>query len=294
MFEMAGNALFTITVALFALGLLLFAISLRLFRRSRKDTYWRRRRDAGQRGLRVFSLAILLLIVSAGTCLFTILAALIDDKNSPDTTPTSLVESITTTETPTPADTASDNPTPLSTATSAPEELSATLTPEPQITETPAQTNTPVVVIVTATPQLMPTHTPFPTFTPVVTHLAQSPVAPDPDASILITALDDRISDTLRPVNPRTAFIAGTRRIYFFVLFDDMAAGVQWRRELYRDDELVDQSRYQWGKENAGTTYFFFGNNEGFAPGDYEIRLYIGESDEPISASEFTVLPTPD
>ena len=70
-----------------------------------------------------------------------------------------------------------------------------------------------------------------------------------------------------------------------------MAQGVLWKRTLYRDGELIDSSSYLWGLETEGNTYFFFGNDDGFQPGSYEIRVFIGDASVPTSTMSFIVIP---
>lgn len=165
------------------------------------------------------------------------------------------------------------------------EDVAESPVPTPDKTPTPMP---PTVIIITATPGYTPTETPLVTFTPNATPLLSS-VTPQSDARITITALDDQISDALTPVNPRTTFEAGITRIYLFVRFRNMTPGVLWKRLLYRGGEPIDGSTYLWGSETGGETYFFFGNDSGFPPGDYEIRLYIGENSVPISTTTFTI-----
>lgn len=303
MFESAENALPYITVGLLALALALLFFSLRLFRRSRADdTYWRRRREASQRGLRLFMVSFILLIASGASCLFTLLFTMIEDDDDSAGAPTAtlIAQESTAEQTPTPTGVPSTN-----TATvTLPPDASVTIAPQatatPTLTGTPTQpattTNTPVIVVVTATPQFTPTPTPYPTFTPPALPSAESDAeatltAPEDNAEIIITALDDRISDTLEPVNPRVSFAAGTTRIYVFVEFSDMDKGVPWSRELYHDGELIDSARYQWGQDRDGETYFFFGSDSGFEPGTYEIRLMVGDDPEPINTETFTIRP---
>ncbi|HEX3053978.1 MAG TPA: hypothetical protein VHP83_25210, partial [Aggregatilineaceae bacterium] len=64
-----------ITVALLGLALLLMLLAMRLFRRSRTDVFWRRRREAGQRGWRLFLASIVILIASGFACAATALNA---------------------------------------------------------------------------------------------------------------------------------------------------------------------------------------------------------------------------
>ncbi|MBN2303766.1 MAG: hypothetical protein JXQ72_04780 [Anaerolineae bacterium] len=273
------NALPYITGILVGLALLLFVIAVRLFRRSRTDVFWRRRREAGQRGWRVFVLAFTLLVFSGLACGATLLVNLLsdDDQNTEPTT-----TELAGPDSPEPP---RDDLTPIASTPTVPADQSPAA-------NNAADAGSPesVVVVITATPGSTPTHTPFPTFTPESSPL-ESSVTPLPNAQIVITALDDRISDGLTPVNPRNVFAAGTERIYLFVEFRGMAQGVLWKRRLYRDGQQVDGNDYLWGLEETGSGYFFFGHDTGFEAGQYEIRLFIGSSDEPVNTMTFTVSP---
>jgi hypothetical protein len=269
-----------ITVALFGLALLLMVLSIRLFRRSRTDVFWRRRREAGQRGWRLFLLSAVILIASGLACAATALNAWLPDDNKKRTTPTTAAAEISTL----PPDEATAfqltaSPSPLPTATA-----------EPQSTPilTPADTPTPVVIIVTSTPMVALATASQPTFTPNAPPLVSS-ITPEPDAQITITALDDQISSDYQAITPRSTFDTGTTRIYLFVQFQNMTPGVLWRRELYYDNSLLEEHSYLWGSETQGDGYFFFGSGSGFVPGSYEVRLYIGDSSAPISVMPFTI-----
>ncbi len=103
MLENAQNALPYITGALFALGLLLFMLSLRMFRRSRADVFWRRRRDAGQRGWRALVLSSVLIVLSVLSCMLTAVATIMNQDESTPAPTGVLIEpspSLLPTETP--------------------------------------------------------------------------------------------------------------------------------------------------------------------------------------------------
>lgn len=262
-----------ITLALFVIGLLLILVSLRLLRRSRTDAFWRRRREAGQRGFRLFLLGFGLFVLSGFGCGLSLML-MIFSTDEADESPTATAAVI-----------AGVGSVPSVTPTVTSDSDVRSLTPVPDESMTPITT----VVIVTATPGATPTETQFATFTPNASPVISS-VTPEPDAQIVITALDDQISDTLEPINPRTLFQAGTTRIYLFVEFRSMTQGVLWKRLLYRDGELIDGNTYLWGSEPEGQSYFFFGNDSGFEPGAYEVRVYIGESASPVSVMPFTIV----
>ncbi len=291
MFDTLENALPYITAALFALALMLLAVSLRLFRRSRTDVFWRKRRDAGRRGLRLFMTAAILFLASGVACLMTVLAIMIEDDQTPDATP--IVE-LPDTASPTLTDAA---PTQDVTVPDTADDRAPSTTIHTQSAATTAQGDAPtpaptIVVVITASPASTPTLTPFPTFTPNAPPLTSN-VTPAPRASLEITALDDRVSDASAPIEPRTIFAAGTERVYLFVDYRDMDEGVLWQRLLYYENEQIDGSAYLWGQDRDGANYFFFGRDGGFEPGNYEIRLLIGDQTEPVSIATFRVLPTP-
>ncbi len=270
------NALPYLTGGLFVLALLAFLGALRAFQRSRTDAYWRKRREAGRRGLRLMTLAVILGGLSALMCVGTVIASwLVEETPTPTSTPLAAVPSLTA------------SPPPPSQATATP-----TPSPTPPPPTAPPQT---VVVVVTATPAHTATPTPFPTFTqesaPVATQTTATPA--EADGRLRIVALDDRISEELQPINPRVTFVEGTPRIYVFLRYSGMARGVSWRRALYRDGELVESTEHIWGAEARGTTYFFFGSAEGFAVGNYEVRIYLGDDPTPTATAQFSVLPAP-
>lgn len=307
--ELSQDTLLYGAGGLFALAILLFLVSLRLFRRSRRDVFWRRRREAGQRGWRLFLLAFTLLLISGATCASTLVISAMRGEEDVDGTPTvsdlaagqlsvsptaaegdtlEAIAAITSTETLDPlllTVPPVDSPAPQV-------EPSATPTGPPAILPTSQPPPPVTVVTVIATPGSTPTHTPFPTFTPHARPLA-SDVTPAPDARLEITALDDEVTNALLPVDPATSFPAGTERIYLFVAFENMTQGVLWRRELYRDEELIEGNSYLWGLPTEGRTSFFLGSDPAFAPGSYEIRLYLGDTSTPVSRMSFTI-DTPD
>jgi hypothetical protein len=136
-----------------------------------------------------------------------------------------------------------------------------------------------------------PTETPFPTFTPNFTPPPViASVTPRANAQIVILELDDQISDTYLPINPHRVFNSDTTRIYLFVRYSAMTEGVLWQRNLYRDGELVDENIDLWKLGDEGETFFFFGDSNGFLPGEYEIRLFIGDRKNPINTMPFTVI----
>ena len=67
-----------------------------------------------------------------------------------------------------------------------------------------------------------------------------------------------------------------------------MDEGVVWSRVLYRDGQAVQGQAYLWSQDESGESFFFFGNEAGYPPGEYEVRIYLG--DHEVSRFDFTVL----
>ncbi|HLY27027.1 MAG TPA: hypothetical protein VKQ72_11855 [Aggregatilineales bacterium] len=296
-----------IAIGVFILGALLFLLSLRYLRKGRTDAYWRARRTAGQRGWQLFLWAVGLMVLSGVICGVTGVAALINAHAARSQSVTqasmqnTLPSSLDTSTPPTASLLASLSPattnevagtqvTGLATASAA--------TAAPEVTPTPAPTETSTLRVVTATPPPIPTQSPTISSTPtetLVPALAVSPtldssVTPGADARLTITALDTQISADFTPVSPGVRFAAGFNRIYFFVKYSGMQNGILWRRQLLFGSTTLDNSLYLWGQgESSGTAYFFFGQEGGFKTGRYEIRLYIGATDQPATTAIFTV-----
>lgn len=335
-------------VALLVLAALFFVFSLRAFRKSRTDSYWRRRRSAGQRGWRMFVFSVVSMLLSGAVCLATGVVGLIGNSDVGTATSIAVVIDATSTESPTviagvetetstPENTATEPPTipaeatetstssPTPSATIEPTETSdrptssptRTLTPTrtlpptrtptstrtptpthtPTLTRTPTNTATPtrtLTATVTLTPTVSPTVTasvtPTETLVPLVnTEVVQSSVTPDPEARLFITAVSTALTGTFTPQNPATEFPAGSARVYFFVDYTNMKNGTLWRRELVFNGEVVQSSDYLWGLTESGSAYFFFGQQNGFTPGDYEVRLYIGSGETPTATFDFKI-----
>jgi hypothetical protein len=283
---MTPTTLLYFTGITLVLALLFFGVSWRLFRRSRNDVFWRRRREAGQRGWRLFVLACVLVGLSGLTCVGTVISALFSTEDSKESSPAV-----------SPATGVAVNPTgntptitPMLFSMYTPETITALSSP--MFTSIPLRSDepspTPAGIIITATPGGLPTETPYPPYTPNVPPL-ESSVTPRANAKLTITALDDQVSEDGDPVQSHTTFQTGTTRIYFFVRFSGMTPGVLWKRYLYHDGQQIAGDAYLWESQTAGTTYFFFGNESGFEPGYYEIHLLIGESDDPVNIASFTV-----
>ncbi|MBZ0293910.1 MAG: hypothetical protein K8L99_15200, partial [Anaerolineae bacterium] len=267
---------------------ILLVLALYHLRRSRTGPYWRLRRQASQRGGRLLLISVILFALTFALAFYSGLAAIafrgIDTFFRENTGFAGVVVptlTLTPAESPTPTETATATPT----ATQVPTvTIAPTTTPSPTI---PTLTPTPTF---TLTPTQMPTITltPSPTFE-VALHLTApaSNQTPRPDANISIIAADDAITADGAPLEPQTEFPSGIQRIYLFINYENMDNRVVWSRILYRENVPIQGQSYLWSQGDQGSSFFFFGNNTGYNPGNYQVRILIG--DQEASRFDFVV-----
>ncbi len=258
-------------VGLLALGLLLLLISLQQLRRGRTGPYWRLRRAAGQRGGQLFLISMTLFGLALALAIFSGMAslALMNARRAFGDQPTAAAE---LTEA---APAATDAPTITPTPTVAPS-LTPTSTPTASATasETPTATITPTP---TATYETALNLRAFPDARPA-----------NRNALIRVIAADSQLSASNTPLEPVTTFQAGIRRIYLFFSYRGMESGVAWSRLLYRNGALLQGSSLLWSLDAEGSSYFYFGSDDGYAAGQYTVEIRLG--DTVVSQFEFTVL----
>ncbi len=271
---------------LFIVALALLLLALFHLRRGRAGAYWRLRRQASSLGFRLLLVSLGLFALTVALAFYSGLAALafrgLDGLFTGRATgavgvvvPTITVTALAA-DTPTPSLTLRPTRTPASAA-------APTAAATPTLTLTPAPTLTPTL---TATPTV--TLTPSATYETAL-NLAAPPalVTARPGALIEVTAADDAISANQTPLQPRSVFAAGADRLYFFIIYRDMTDGAAWSRVLYRDGVPVQGQAYLWSQGAEGASFFFFGSAEGYAPGSYEVRMFLGERE--VSRFPFTV-----
>lgn len=192
-------------------------------------------------------------------------------------TPTTLAPSAT--DIPASA-TATDTIAPAATDTA---QVSVSDTPEPSVTAS-------------MPPTAMPTETATATETsvPQATAIAQTtnlqPFAtPSSQAELDISGVASGVSDQQQPLNSGRSFGTDLKRLYYFVDFENMVGGSLWQVRLYQSGALVYQQQALWGNTAEGETYFFITLPDGFAPGDYELQLIIGEQADPITTAGFSI-----
>ncbi|MEO8612768.1 MAG: hypothetical protein ABI690_33045 [Chloroflexota bacterium] len=279
-----------IIIGLYVIAILVFVLSLQQLRRGRTGSYWRLRRTAGQRGGQLFLLAIALIGIASALALFSGLADLAYRRltgtlvNDPDIPKGVVLPSITPpllfTTTPT-----AIKATPSVTVIT----LSSTPTRiQPSETAAPSATSS---ATLTPSDTLTPTNTPIPSATfESVLALTPRPSQRQPraGASIKITSAAQGVAADQSPTQPGTQFSAGVQRVYFFFDYQTMDDGIGWSRILFRDGIPIQGQSYLWSLGESGSSYFFFGSEDGYPPGEYEARLYVG--DQEASALTFSVV----
>ncbi|KAB2905138.1 MAG: hypothetical protein F9K27_06505 [Anaerolineae bacterium] len=271
--------LFILAVAAALLSGLIGWLAVHFMVRSRNQaSFWRQRRRAGRRAYNLSLLAALLLGCSLVFCLASWVSTMIPDDNKEDSVPP--VVSVPT---------ATPSYTPTTTASPAPSITPAILIP---VTFTPTVTSVPNTVAPSQViPSVMPV-TPtliLPTLpaTPMPTVAAASEIV---YAELRLVAVDDAISDTWQVVEPDSTFPEGVQRLYFYFSYEQITTGTELQKTLLRNGETLMDRTDSWGVgESSGETFFFFGQDEGFMPGNYEFR--ITQSDQVLVSTLFTIEP---
>ncbi len=270
-----AQALPYIIVGLFILALLLFLVSLQQLRRGRTGSYWRLRREAGQRGGQLFLISLALFVLAIAIAIFSGLGDLAYQRlrqalesNNPDIVHGVALSSATVSAPASPTPTTTKTPSPTLTRTPQPNTATPSSTPLPTSTSTPSTTYTPTVTL-----------TPSATFevTLAVT-LPTSAVQVASTAGVDITSAALDVASDGTGVNPGNSFAAGAKRLYFFIQFHDMTPGVTLTRVLYREGIPVQAQTSLWSMDAAGSSYFFFGSEAGYPVGAYEIKLFAGQT----------------
>lgn len=289
-----------LTVSFFAMGLILIALAYFAFRLSRNDVYWRYRRDASRRGMRYSLVASVILAISAALCAVTFAVQYVEvddpDPQAQENQPTLPITdeqeqasiNITNTPTQTPIVTLEITNTPLtddvvSTSTSTPLSDAApemTITPTISVTETPI-TEVAEVENAEEVAEVVPEE--------AVEEVAEEVIL----GTLTIRGMDDAISDSGAPIQVASQFPADSTRIYVFYNYEAMLPDTLWAQTLLRDGEVIQQNSGRWQiADESGQRYFFFGNNEGYPAGNYEIRLTAGTNDVLLSSAEFMIVPS--
>lgn len=276
--------------AILALSVLLLLIALYNLRRQRTAAVWRVRHDSGKRGSKLLftSLTMMISTLFVGVISGVAIVALgYENEFFPPRSPYDVV-GVSVADLPTPTDLPRHTATPTATLADAvivTAVLPVTATPTVTASQTPTATDPPPTATATAVPPtntqqaaVFPTNTTVPTATTIPTLTLTPTIAVQslpPGVALRVIAIDDQLSANQTPVNPRLRFAAGVQQLYFFISYSGMTDGTSWSRVIYQEGEpiLGGASAWTWGTE--GANFFTLRSQGGFAPGDYEIRLYL-------------------
>lgn len=180
-------------------------------------------------------------------------------------------------------------PTPSQTAT-------PTITFTPTITYTPSITST---ASITPTPSitLTPSITPTPQLPEEISVLLRETITPDPGSIFSPIQVATQLNNSVQAVNPSEEFNLPLGRLYGAFSYNQMQDGVRWTAVWYRGSSIVCLETQEWDGGTGGFGYTECEPTDGWAPGDYEIQIFVGE--EWKVSTRFTILsssgtPTPD
>lgn len=248
--------IFYILGAMLAAALLFFLAALWQLRIARTSPYWLRRKSSGQRGGQLFLVALVLFLLAGGASILTGAAqvALGDLLAVPPTA---------TATAPPPTDTPQPTPDIEATVAAA---LTGTALSQPDPSPTPPPPSATHTITATASPTAVPVFT----LTPPASAL-------EPRAGAVLEVLG--VSAGPEETPSTEAFTAGLRRLYVHYRWRNMDAGVTWTRLLLADGQAVQGGVYRWSGVAQGEGLFFFGREDGYPPGLYEVRLYLGQEE---------------
>ena len=115
----------------------------------------------------------------------------------------------------------------------------------------------------------------FPAFDEVTRNIIASiEFAPvEPTIGELTFATD--ITSGSEAIDPATTFPAGTTVVYGVFEYIDFYPSTEFAFVWTIDGEEVNGNEVDWNDKSAGKTWVNFANNDGMAPGEYEVRLSV-------------------
>ncbi|MGH2621630.1 MAG: hypothetical protein ACRDHG_13845 [Anaerolineales bacterium] len=157
------------------------------------------------------------------------------------------------------------------------------LTPTPSVTPTATVTLTPSITstpTVTLTPSI--TATPSATSTPgipeALTVLFRETVTPRPEAVFSPLEFSQRLDRLNRAIGPAAAFENPVEILFGAFTYDAMDDGVRWTALWYFGAEIVCSETKPWDGGTGGYGYTECAPLNGFQPGEYEARMFLGET----------------
>jgi hypothetical protein len=104
-----------------------------------------------------------------------------------------------------------------------------------------------------------------------------SPVTPSASAELAITGVSSGITADRTPVDLNTIFPVGIPRVYYWFEFENITAGISWSQVLLLNGSVIRSESEEWNRGESGSAYYWFGAQEGWPAGTYEIQFYLGD-----------------
>lgn len=161
-------------------------------------------------------------------------------------------------------------PTPSATPT---QTASPTLTVTPTASITPTASASPI-------PSITPTasDTPTPSIPEAITVLFRETITPRPEAVFSPIEITRRLDRLNRAIAPAEAFENPLGTLYGAFTYDFLDDGVRWTALWYRGDRIVCSETQAWEGGTGGYGFSECTPAEGWQPGEYELRMFLGES----------------
>jgi hypothetical protein len=154
--------------------------------------------------------------------------------------------------------------------------ITATITLTPTITRTPTITLTPTI---SGTPTITatPTETPTPRLPDALAQLLiRETITPNPSAAFSPIQVATRIDFLNRALDPAEVFENPLGMLFGAFTYDNLQNGVRWTAIWYRGTEEICIETKPWDGDTGGFGYTECQPDRWF-PGDYEIRMFLGE-----------------
>ncbi len=163
------------------------------------------------------------------------------------------------------------------------------ITPTPSLTPTPSSSPTPTVTAtpsitptpsITMTPSatLIPSATPTPAIPDALTVLFRETITPRPEAVFSPLEFSLRLDRLNRAIGAAEAFENPVEILFGAFTYDAMNDGVRWTALWYFGSEIVCSETKPWDGGTGGYGFTECDPPEGFQPGEYEVRMFLGET----------------
>ncbi len=162
--------------------------------------------------------------------------------------------------TPTPSLTPTASETPTATVT-----LTPSITPTPTITLTPSITATPSA---TSTPEIPD----------ALMVLFRETITPRPEAVFSPLEFSQRLDRLNRAIGPGEAFENPVPMLFGAFTYDALDDGIRWTALWYFGPEIVCSETKPWDGGTGGYGFTECAPLGGFQPGEYEVRMFLGET----------------